>query len=65
MLYSRNVGKEKSMKKLDSSRQMHTSVSQSNILSCLHAQTNIYFETQLEQQMKIYQLNQDLKNLQK
>ena len=65
MLYSRNVGKEKIMKKLDSSRQIHTSVSQSNILSCLHAQTDLYFETQLDQQIKIYQLNEDLKNLQR
>lgn len=53
------------MKKLDSSRQIHTSVSQSNILSCLHAQTDLYFETQLDQQIKIYQLNEDLKNLQR
>ena len=65
MLYSKNLEKERSLKKSDFSMNFPSSLSQSNILSCLNAQTDIYFETKLEQQIKIYELNHDLQTLQK
>ena len=43
MLYSRNLVRDKNIKKSDSSFHLQTSVSQSNILSCLHTHADVYF----------------------
>lgn len=65
MLYSRNIGRDRSLKKSESSLNIPSSVSQTNLFSCLRTQTDIYFETKLQQQIKIYELNSDLQSLQK
>jgi spore germination cell wall hydrolase CwlJ-like protein len=43
MLYSKNVDKERSVKKSESSLHLPTSISQSNLFERIHNQTDVYF----------------------
>ena len=63
MLYSRNAEKEKNLQKSESLISLKT-MKPISIEKGESSALDIFFETKLSQQIKIYELNEDLKKVQ-